>query len=69
MIARDRKKSRWRMAVAAVVLALLACGVSIALAVRKIEVEKKIERKFSPNSALPKPTPKFPPLEPQPGDP
>jgi hypothetical protein len=65
MIARDRKKSRWPIAVAAVVLALLACGYLIYLAKQKVAVEEKIERKFSKGEKMPRPTPKFLPLEPQ----
>ena len=66
MIERDRKKSRWPIAVAVVVLALLACGFLIYLAEQKVAVEEKVERKFSNGQNMPRPTPKFKPLEPQP---
>lgn len=66
MSERDPKTSGWRIAVAVVVLALLACGILIFLAVRKVAVEQKVERKFSPNGTVPKPTPKLPALERQP---
>ncbi len=64
MIARDRKKSGWPIALV-VVLALLACGLLISLAMRKNAEVDNIERKFSPNGVVVKPTPKFAPLEPQ----
>jgi hypothetical protein len=66
MIDRDRnKKSRWRLALAVVILALLACGFLIYLAEQKVAVEEKVERKFSTGEKMPRPTPKFKPLEPQ----
>lgn len=66
MIDRDRnKKSSWRLALAVVVLALLACGCLIYLAMQKVAVEEKVERKFSIDKNAPRPTPKFKPLEPQ----
>jgi hypothetical protein len=65
MSERDRKTSGWRIAIV-VVLALLACGLLISLAVRKVRVEEKVERKFSTDKNAPRPTPKFKPLEPHP---
>ena len=62
MIARDRKKSGWRIAVAAVVLALLACGLLISLAVRKNAEQEKVERKFAPSKTLGQPPQTLPPL-------
>ena len=62
MIARDRKKSGWRIAVAVVVLSLLACGLLISLAVRKVAEEEKVERKFAPSKTLAKPAQTLPPL-------
>jgi len=62
---RDPKTSSWRIALA-VVFALLACGVLIFLAMQKVAVEEKVERKFSTGENMPRPTPKFKPLEPQP---
>lgn len=62
MIARDRKKSGWRIAVMAVVLALLACAFLISLAVRKDAEVEKIERKFAPSKTLAKPAQSLPPL-------
>ena len=63
---RDPKTLDWRIALAVVVLAFLACGFVIYLAKQKVEVEEKVERKFSTDKNRPRPTPKFKPLEPQP---
>ena len=60
MIYREQKRSRWKIALACVVLALLSCGVLIALDVRKIAVEKKVERKFAPTKTLARPELPFP---------
>jgi len=60
MIQRDQKKGRWKIAVAVVAMALLSCGVLIALDVRKVAVEKKIERRFAPAKTLAKPELPFP---------
>lgn len=62
MIQREQKKSRWKTAVAAVVLALLACGLLISLAVRKNAEVEKIERRFAPSKTLAKPSETLPPL-------
>lgn len=59
---REQKKGRWKIAVAIVALALFSCGVLIALDVRKVAVEKKVERKFAPAKTLPQPAPTLPPL-------
>ena len=46
---REQKKSRWRFAVAFVLIALFfSCGVLIALDVRKLAEEKKVEAKYAP---------------------
>jgi succinate dehydrogenase hydrophobic anchor subunit len=63
MIERGRKKSSWRMAVAGVLLALLACGFLIFLAVRKVAVEKKVEQKFPNEKVMARPAPTFPPIQ------
>jgi hypothetical protein len=47
--------------VALVVMALVSCGVLIALDVRKVAHEKKSERKFE-DKTLPKTVPTFAPL-------
>lgn len=60
---RERKKSRGRIAVAAVIIAVLLCGLLIALNVLKVAEEKKSERKFPQEKTLAKPAPTFPPLE------
>jgi hypothetical protein len=64
MIQRDQKKGRWKTVVAVVAIALLSCGVLIALDVRKIAVEKQVERKFAPSKPLAKPAQTLPPLPP-----
>ncbi|HEV2842937.1 MAG TPA: hypothetical protein VGW39_16570 [Chthoniobacterales bacterium] len=61
---RERKKYGRRIAVvAAVILALLSCGILIALDVRKEAEEKKFQRRFPEEKTLAKPPPTFPPLE------
>jgi hypothetical protein len=59
-----RKKSRGRLALVAVILAVLSCGLLIALNVLKVAEEKESVRKFPEEKTLAKPAPKFPPLEP-----
>jgi hypothetical protein len=63
MIERGRKKSSWRMAVAVVLLALLACGLLIFLAVQKVAVEKKVEQKFNKEIPMARPAPTLPSLQ------
>jgi hypothetical protein len=63
-----RKKPGWKVVVAIVALALLSCGLLIALDVRKVAAEKKHEQKFS-NGKTPKPALKFPPLDKPENDP
>ncbi|MEY2489973.1 MAG: hypothetical protein QOC70_1915 [Verrucomicrobiota bacterium] len=63
MIHRERRKAGWRIAVAVVAVALLSCAVLIALDVRKVATEKRVERKFPRDKTLAKPAPTFPPLE------
>jgi hypothetical protein len=62
---RDPKTLDWRIALAIVLLALLACGFVIYLARQKVAVEQRVEQKFSTDKNRPRPTPKFKPLEPQ----
>jgi hypothetical protein len=62
---RDPKPLDWRIVLAIVALALLACGFVIYLAKQKVAVEEKVEQKFSTDKNRPRPTPKFKPLEPQ----
>lgn len=59
---RGQKRGGWKIALAVVVLALFSCGVLIALDVRKVAVEKKVERKFAPVKTLAQPAPTLPPL-------
>ena len=59
---RGQKRGSWKIALAVVVLALFSCGVLIALDVRKVAVEKKVEQKFAPSKTLAQPAPTFPPL-------
>lgn len=63
---RDPKPLDWRIVLAIVLLALVACGFVIYLAKQKVAVEEKVERKFSTDKKFSRPTPKFKPLEPQP---
>lgn len=60
---RERKRSGWKIAVAVVAIALLSCGVFIALDVRKVAREEKVERKFFKKETIAKPASPFPPLE------
>jgi hypothetical protein len=60
MIYRGKKRGGWKIALAVVVFALFSCGVLIALDVRKVAVEKKVERKFAPVKTLAKPELPFP---------
>lgn len=62
---RDRKKSKagGRIAVVAVIVAVLSCALLIALDMRKDAEEKKFERSLPQEKTLAKPPPKFPPLE------
>lgn len=60
MIHREQKGGRWKITVAVVVMALLSCGVLIALDVRKVAVEKKVERKFAPTRTQARPELPFP---------
>jgi hypothetical protein len=62
MIQRDQKKGRWKIVVAVVAIAMLSCGVLIALDVRKVSAEKQVERKFAPSKTLAKPAQSLPPL-------
>ena len=57
---REQRRGRWKIAVAIVVVALFSCGILIALDVRKVAVEKKVERKFAPTKTLARPELPFP---------
>ena len=63
---RERKKSGWRIALAVVVIALVSCGILIALDVRKVAREEKVERKLTKKETIARPASTFPPLERQP---
>jgi hypothetical protein len=63
---RERKKGRWKSAVAVVLLALFSCGVLIALDVRKVAREEKVERRLLKKETVARPASTFPPLERQP---
>jgi hypothetical protein len=63
MRGRERKKSGGRLALAAVIIAVLSCGVLIALNMLKVAEEKKFEQRFPEEKTLAKPPPVFPPLE------
>lgn len=66
MIDRDRdKKTNWKLTLAIVLWALLACGLVISLAVRKVAVEQKVEEKLWADETRPKPSPVFVPFGPQ----
>ena len=58
-----KKKSGRRIALLAVIVAVLSCGVLIALNMQKAAEEKKFEQKFPEEKTLAKPPPRFPPLE------
>lgn len=58
-----KKKSGGRIALLAVIIAVLSCGVLIALNMQKAAEEKKFEQKFPEEKTLAKPAPEFPPLE------
>ena len=65
MIDSDHKRAGGRIAIAAVILALLLCGLFIALAQRKVAVEKKVEQNF----AVEEPIGRIPPEVPTRPDP
>lgn len=58
-----KKKSGGRIAVLVVIIAVLSCGVLIALNMQQAAEEKKFEQKFPEEKTLAKPAPGFPPLE------
>ena len=62
---RGRKKSGGRIAVVAVIIAVLSCGLLIALNMLKVAEEKKFEQRFPEEKTLAKPPPAFPPLQPR----
>jgi predicted MFS family arabinose efflux permease len=63
------KKTGWRITLAVVaMMTMLACGLLIALDVRKVAREEKVERKFMKKETIAKPASTFPPLERQPDD-
>ena len=55
MMYREQKKSPWKIVVAVVAAAILSCGVLIALDMRMVAVEKKVEQKFAPSKTKAKP--------------
>jgi len=57
---RERKKNGWKIAIAVVAIALLSCGIFIALAVQKVAAEKKFERKFAKEKPMAKTAPELP---------
>jgi hypothetical protein len=59
----QKKKSGGRIALLAVIIAVLSCGVLIALNMQKAAEEKKFEQKYPEEKTLAKPAPEFPPLE------
>lgn len=65
---RERKQSGARIAVIAVIVAVLACGLLIVLNMQKTAEEKKFEQRFPEEKTLAKPPPKYPPLEKPPPD-
>jgi hypothetical protein len=55
------KKTGWKITIAVVAMTtMLACGLLIALDVRKVAAEKKLERKPSQEHATTKATPSLP---------
>jgi len=63
---RNRKpgKAGWRIAVAVIAGVLLACGLLITLDVRKVEVEKKVDRKAAKEKTMSNVAPALP-VQPQ----
>ena len=63
---RKRGKSGWRIVIAVVAgVTLLACGLLITLDVRKVAVEKKVDRKSAKEKTMSNVAPELP-LQPQP---
>jgi len=60
MIYREQKRGGWKVLLAVIVLALLSCGVLIALDVRKVSAEKKFERKFAKEKTMSTVSPSLP---------
>jgi len=60
MIHREQKRGGWKILLAVIVLALLSCGVLIALDVRKVSAEKKFERKFAKEKTMSTVSPSLP---------
>lgn len=57
------KKTGWKITIAVVaMMTVLACGLLIALDVRKVSAEKKFERKLSREHATTSVAPTLPPL-------
>jgi len=62
---RKRGKSGWRIVIAIVAgVTLLACGLLITLDVRKVEVEKKVDRKSAKEKTMSNVAPALP-VQPQ----
>jgi hypothetical protein len=63
---RKRGKAGWRIAIAVIAgVILLACGLLITLDVRKVEVEKKVDRKAAQEKTMSNVAPALP-VQPQP---
>jgi flagellar basal body-associated protein FliL len=63
---RKRGKSGWRIAIIVIAgVTLLACGLLITLDVRKVSVEKKVDRQSAKEKTLSNVAPELP-LQPQP---
>jgi len=62
---RKRGKAGWRIVIAVIAGVLLACGLLITLDVRKVEVEKKVDRKAAQEKTMSNVAPELP-VRPQP---
>ena len=59
-----RGKSGWKIVIAVVAgVTLLACGLLIALDVRKVAVEKKVDQEAAKEKTMSHAAPTFPPLQ------
>jgi uncharacterized protein HemX len=61
---RKRGKSGWRIVIAVIAVALLACGLLITLDVRKVAVEKKVDQKAAQEKTMSNVAPSLP-VQPQ----
>lgn len=62
---RKAGKSGWRIALAVIAGVLLACGLLITLDIRKVAVEKKVDRKAATEKTMSNVAPELP-VQPQP---